>query len=83
MMWGVEFYSSFATLSRWHQKFARHKCYFCKAPEAKTVCPSFFVDNTDAMNAFKKHGVANIKDLRVEIILEYVHHELVLARQMY
>ena len=47
------------------------------------MCPSFFVDNPDAMNAFKKHGVANIKDLRVEIILEYVHHELVLARQMY
>jgi hypothetical protein len=74
---GVEFYSSFATLSRWHRKFARHRFYFYKAPEAKTVCPRFFVDNPDAMDAFKKHGVANIKDLRVEMMLEYVHHELV------
>ena len=29
------------------------------------------------MDAFKKHGVANIKDLRVEMMLEYVSNELV------
>ena len=29
------------------------------------------------MEAFKKYGVANIKDLRVEMMLEYVHSELV------
>jgi hypothetical protein len=29
------------------------------------------------MDAFKRHDVANIKDLRVEMMLEYVHHELV------
>ncbi len=75
---GVEFYSSFATLSRWHRKFACHMYYFCKVPAAKTVCPRFFVDNPDAMEAFKNHGVANIKDLRVEMMLEYyVHNEIV------
>ncbi|KAI2506094.1 hypothetical protein MHU86_8325 [Fragilaria crotonensis] len=74
---GVEFYSSFSTLSRWHRKFARHRYYFYKVPEAKTVCPRFFVDNPDAMEAFKNHGIANIKDLRVEMMLEYVHNELV------
>lgn len=41
------------------------------------MCPHFFVDNPDAMDAFKKDGVANIKDLRVEMMLEFVHHELV------
>ena len=74
---GVEYYSSFATLARWHRKFARHRYYFYKAPDAKAACPRFFVENPDAMDAFKKHGVANIKDLRVEMMLEYVHNELV------
>ena len=74
-----EFYSSFATLSRWHRKFARHRYYFYKCPQAKNVCPRFFVDsNPDAMDAFKKHdGIANIKDLRVEMMLEYVHTQLI------
>ena len=67
---GVAFYSSFSTLSRWHRKFACHRYYFYKVPEAKTVCPGFFVDNLDAMEAFKNHGIANIKDI-------YVHNELV------
>ena len=74
---GIEFYSSFKTLARWHRKFARHKDYFYKAPNAKTAIPRFFVDNPDTMHAFKKHGVANIKDLRVEMMLEYVSNELV------
>ncbi len=29
------------------------------------------------MDAFKKYAIANIKDLRVEMMLEYVHYELV------
>ena len=74
---GVEFYSSCVTLRKWHRKFARHRFYFYKAPEAKSACPRFFVDNPDAMDAFKKYAIANIKDLRVEMMLEYVHHELV------
>ena len=74
---GVEYYSCFRTLARWHRKFARHRHYFYKAPDAKMSCPRFFADNPDAMDAFKRHGVANIKDLRVEMMLEYVHNELV------
>ena len=75
---GVKCYSSFATLSRWHRKFARNHFFFYKAPEPKTLYPAFFVQNLDAMEAFKKHGVANIKDLRrVEMMLEYVHQELI------
>ncbi|KAI2512190.1 hypothetical protein MHU86_2277 [Fragilaria crotonensis] len=74
---GVEFYSSFATLSRGHRKLARNRYYFYKAPEGKNECPRFFIDNPDAMEAFKKHGVENIKDLRVEMMLEYVHSQLI------
>ena len=74
---GVKYYSSFTTLAQWHRKFARNRSYFYKAPDAKTVRPRFFVDNPDAIDAFKKHGIANIKDLRVKMMLKYVHHELV------
>ena len=74
---GIEYYSSSVTLRKWHRKFAMNRFYFFQAPGAKNVCPRFFVDNPDAMDAFKKHAIANIKDLRVEFMLEYVHHELV------
>ncbi len=75
---GVEFYSSFSTLSRWHRKLAWNGYFFYNSPDAKKHgCPRFFVDNPDAMEAYKKHGIANIKDLRVELMLEYVHSELI------
>ena len=75
---GVEFYSSFETLARWHRKFAQHRYFFYKAPDAsQPACPPFFADNPDAMDAFKKYGVENIKDLCVEMMLEYVHQDLV------
>ena len=34
------------------------------------------------MDAFKKHGVANIKDLRVEMMLEYVHHKELVPKKL-
>jgi hypothetical protein len=37
----------------------------------------FFRDNPDALEAFKKYGIANIQDLRVELMYTYVHHELI------
>ncbi|KAI2512867.1 hypothetical protein MHU86_1413 [Fragilaria crotonensis] len=74
---GIEFYSSFSTLARWHRKFARNRFFFYKAPGEKNLCPRFFLDNPDAMEAFKQYGLANIKDLRVEMMLEYVHSELI------
>jgi hypothetical protein len=75
---GIEYYSSFETLARWHRKFACNRYFFNKASDGrKAACPPFFADNPDAMEALKKHGVANIKDLRVEMMLEYVHQELI------
>ena len=74
---GVEYYSNFETLRIWHMKLARNRYFYYKTPEPKTLYPAFFVENPDAMEAFKKYGVAHIKDLRVEMMLEYVHQELI------
>ena len=74
---GVEYYSNFETLRIWHRKLARNRYFYYKTPEPKTLYPAFFVENPDAMEAFKKYGVAHIKDLRVEMMLEYVHQELI------
>ena len=74
---GVEYYSNFETLRLWHRKLARNRYFYYKTPEPKTLYPAFFVENPDAMEAFKKYGMAHIKDLRVEMMLEYVHQELI------
>jgi hypothetical protein len=73
---GVEYYSNFETQRLWHRKFARNRYFYCKTQEPKTSYPAFFVENPDAMEAFKKYGIAHIKDLRVKMMLEYVHQEL-------
>ena len=62
---GSEYYSNYRTLARWHRKLAKHQLYFCKTPEAKTRIPPFICNNHDAMDAFKRYGVANIQDQRV------------------
>jgi hypothetical protein len=75
----VEYFSNFdnfETLRLWHRKFARNRRYYYKRPEPKTSYP-VFVENPDAMKAFTKYGIAHIKDLRVEMMLEYVHQELI------
>ena len=74
---GVEYYSNYRTLARWHRKLAKHRLYFCKTPESKTMIPPFFCDNPDALEAFKRYGVANIQDLRVELMYSYVHQDLI------
>jgi hypothetical protein len=74
---GIEFYSSFATLAHWHRKLARNRHFFYSAPEPKTAYPPFFRDNPDAMDAFKRHGVAHLKDLSVELMFDYVHNNLI------
>ena len=74
---GTEYYSNYRTLARWHRKLAKNRLYFCKTPETKTMIPPFFRDNPDAMEAFKKYGAANIQDLRVELMYNYVHHDLI------
>jgi hypothetical protein len=40
---GVEYYSNYRTLARWHRKLAKHRLYFCKTPEAITMIPRSFV----------------------------------------
>ena len=74
---GVEYYSNYRTFARWHRKLAKYRLYFCKTPQAKTMIPPFFRDNPDALEAFKRYGVANIQDLRVELMYSYVHQDLI------
>ena len=38
--------------------------------------PPFLQSNPDAMNALKKFGIANLNDLSVEKMYEYVHEHL-------
>jgi hypothetical protein len=59
------------------QKVCSPSVLLLQSTRAKTVSPRFFVDNPDAMKAFKNHGVANINDLRVKMVLEYIHNKLV------
>ena len=75
---GIEIYSNFETLSRWHRKFALNRTFFSKPPDPKDarLC-RFFLDNPDAMEAFKSHDTQNIKDLRVELMHEFVVDQLV------
>jgi hypothetical protein len=46
---------------RWHGNIACHLFFKKTSDGRKAACPPFFADNPDAMEAFKKHGVANIK----------------------
>ena len=73
---GIEYYTNFRTLARWHRKLAKHRHFFCLTPEAKLLIPPFFRDNPDALEAFKKHGVAHIQDLCVELMYNFVHQDL-------
>jgi hypothetical protein len=57
---GVEYYSNFGTLRLWHRKFARNCYFYYKTPRAKDFVSCFFVVNPDAMEAFKKYGIAHI-----------------------
>ena len=74
---GIELYSSFATLAPWYRKLTQNKNFFSSAPESNTTYPPLFQDNTDAMEAFKKHSMANLKDLSVQLMFENVHNNLI------
>ena len=60
---GFDYYSNYRTLARWHRNLAKHRLYFCKTPDAKTIIPPFLCDNPDALEAFKRYGIANMQDL--------------------
>ena len=75
---GIEIYSIFETLSQWHRKFALNRTFFSKPLDPKDArLRCLFLDNPNAMEAFKLHGTQNIKDLRVEIMHEFVVDQLV------
>ena len=73
---GIEYNTNFRTLARWHRKLAKHRHFFCSTPEAKLLIPPFFRDNPNALEAFKKHGVAHIQDLCIELMYNFVHQDL-------
>ena len=70
---GIKTYSHWQPLARWHQRLAYSpKDAFVKSPAPKSCLPPFFIENPDAMNAFKKHGVSILKELSVERMHNYV-----------
>ncbi len=60
-----------------HRKLAWNGNFFYSALEPKTAYPPFFQDNPDTMEAFKKFGVANLKDISVELMFDYVRNNLI------
>ena len=75
---GIEAFSDWKQLSRWHRKLVVSKeCTFGKAPEQKDRMPLFFTENPDAMEAFKRYGVQQLKSLSVEVMHSYVHETLI------
>jgi hypothetical protein len=64
---GVESYTHWRPLARWHRQLAYSpKGTFFKSPAPKSRLPPFFIENPDAMDAFKKHGVSILKELTME-----------------
>ena len=79
MTWELRFTQTLRLcLFQWHCKFALNRTFFSKPldPKDARLC-CFFLDNPNAMEAFKLHGTQNIKDLRVELMHEFVVDQLV------
>jgi hypothetical protein len=75
---GIETYSHWRPLARWHRRLAYSpKGVFIKSPVPKSRLPPFFIENPDAMNAFKQHGVSILKELSVERMHTYVLETLI------
>ncbi|KAI2511205.1 hypothetical protein MHU86_3170 [Fragilaria crotonensis] len=75
---GVESYSHWRPLARWHRRLAYSpKGTFIKSPVPKNCLPPFFIENPDAMDAFRKHGVSILKELSVERMHTYVLETLI------
>jgi hypothetical protein len=73
---GIEYSTNLRTLARWHRKLAEHRHFFCSTREAKLLIPPFFRDNLDVLEAFKKHLVAHIQDLSIELMYNFVYQDL-------
>jgi hypothetical protein len=50
---------------------------FIKSPAPKSRLPSFFIENPDAMNDFKKFGLSILKELSVERMHMYLLDTLI------
>jgi len=75
---GIHLYANHRTLARWHRRLALHPDdAFSDAPSPKSLLSRFFLDNPDAMDAFKKFGTANLQTLSIEKMHEYVHEHLI------
>ena len=75
---GIETYSHWRPLARWHRRLAYSpKGVFIKSPAPKSRLPPFFIENPDAMNAFKQHGVSILKELSGERMHTYVLDTLI------
>jgi hypothetical protein len=60
---GVESYTHWRPLARWHRRLAYSpKGTFFKLPAPKSRLPPFFIKNPDSMDAFKKHRVSILKE---------------------
>jgi hypothetical protein len=75
---GIETYSHWRSLARWHRRLAYSpNDAFIKSPAPKSRLPSFFIENPDAMNDFKKFGLSILKELSVERMHTYVLDSLI------
>ena len=75
---GIETYSSWRPLAKWHRRLAYSPNEtFIKSPAPKSGLPPFFIENPDAMDAFKKYGVRMLKELSVEKMHSYVLDKLI------
>jgi hypothetical protein len=75
---GIETYSNWRPLARWHRRLAHSpNDVFITSPVPKDRLPPFFIENPDAMDAFKKYGVSILKELSVERMHTYVLETLI------
>ena len=75
---GIETYSHWRSLARWHRQLAYSpNNAFIKSPAPKSRLPSFFIENPDAMNDFKKFGLSILKELSVERMHMYLLDTLI------
>jgi hypothetical protein len=75
---GIETYSHWRPLARWHRQLAYSPNEtFMKSPAPKCGLPPFFVENPNALNAFKAYGVSILKEVSVEKMHSYVLKTLI------
>lgn len=67
------------TIMRWHRKLSQGGDYFPSRQNKKEDIPRFFVDNPEAHRAFMRYAIANLTELSVELMVEYLHDKLIPA----